>query len=379
MLKTKRIAAILLCTLVACLQPFPAAAQDGITPTSVTFGQSAVLSGPLSGTVIENVKVAQLYFDQVNAQGGVHGRKIKLVSLDDELKPEKALANYKKLLDEEKVLATFLGVGTGTTAAVLPLLEEKRVPLIAPLAIGDSVRAKSGRMVYYTRAGYGDESEKIIQHLTTVGQTKIALATLDNAGGREVAATIDGQLAKRNNKLVQTQFIAPNGSNIAAAAKAIAAAQPQAVVLFSGGAASGEFVKQLFENKFTGQVFCYSIVSAEIVSKVVGDKARGISFSQVTQYPWDTTVKLVKEYQDLAKLGNVPVNYNGMGGFISAKLVVEALRRAGKNLTRENFVAALDGAPYDLGGVLLNFGNGNRLGTGYVDLVIISREGKFLR
>ena len=126
-------------------------------------------------------------------------------------------------------------------------------------------------------------------------------------------------------------------------------------------------------------MFCYSIVSAEIVSKVVGDKARGISFSQVTQYPWDTTVKLVKEYQDLAKLGNVPVNYNGMGGFISAKLVVEALRRAGKNLTRENFVAALDGAPYDLGGVLLNFGNGNRLGTGYVDLVIISREGKFLR
>lgn len=354
-------------------------AEDGVSSDTILIGQSAVLSGPLAGLTLENNRAAQAYFDYVNANGGVHGRKIKLVSLDDGLNGDRALANYRKLIDEVKVFATFSGVGTATTAAAIPVLNEKRVPLIAPFGVADSVRNIASRQVYYLRAGYQDEAAKLVDHVTSIGQQEIGLASLNNPGGKEVVASVQAQLGKKGIALKTSGLIENDGTNVAAIAKQIAAQSPQSVLVFAGGKLSADFVKLLLDNNYTGQIYCFSVVSAELVAREAGSRARGVGFTQVTQYPWDTTVKVAKEYQQLAGSSQSPVTYNGMGGHIAARILVEALQRAGKDLTRDKLRNALDSAPFDIGGVTMNFATSDRVGSRYVELVMLTKDAKIVR
>lgn len=369
-----------LALLIFAIQALSAAnAEPGISATAILVGQSAVLSGPLSDTVKEAQKGSQLYFENINAKGGILGRKIKLISLDDELKPEKAAANYKKLIEEDKVFVTFAGVGTGTTAAALPLLEQGGVPLIAPFILADSVRVKAGKQVYFLRAGYFDESEKIVEHLTGLGISSVAVASLNNPGGKEVVSNVEAQLARRNLRIVASGLFETNGSNVAAVAKQIAAAAPQAVILFAGGSVGGEFVKLLFETGVHSQIFGLSNVSGELVSRALGEQARGIAISQVSQYPWDTTIPVVKEYQQAAQAAKLPISYLGMEGYLAAKFLCEALRRTGKDLTRDRLRATLETGKFDLGGVAFAFTAADHSGSRFVELVMLTRQGRFVR
>lgn len=354
-------------------------AEPGVSADTILIGQSAILSGPMSDTVREAQKGSQLYFDNINAKGGVLGRKIKLISLDDELKPEKAAANYKKLIEEEKVFVTFAGVGSGTSAAALPLLEEGGVPLIAPFLLADSVRAKAGKQVYFLRAGYFDESEKIVEHLTSLGISSVAVASLNNPGGKEVVSNIEAQLAKRNLRIVASGLFEINGSNIAAVAKQISTATPQAVILFASGAVSGEFIKAFLATGAHSQFFGLSNVSGELVARVLGEQARGIAISQVSQYPWDTTIPVVKEYQHAAQAAKLPVSYLGMEGYLAAKFLCEAFRRAGKDLTRDRLRSVLETGKFDLGGVSFAFTATDHSGSRFVELVMLTRQGRFVR
>jgi ABC-type branched-subunit amino acid transport system substrate-binding protein len=359
--------------------PFCALAEDGVTADTILIGQSAVLSGPQSANVINNNKATQAYFDRVNAEGGIFGRKIKLVSLDDELKADKALANYKKLIEEDKVFALFAGVGTPTTAGAIGYLNQKEVPLIGPYAVADSVRAQSGKQVYYLRAGYYDESEKIIEHLITIGLTRVALVTLNNPGGKEVLANVEKQLGARNLKPHAVGMLEVNSSNLAAVSKALAQSRPQTIMVFAGGGASGDFIKSVIDDGFDGQMFCFSICSAAVITKNIGEKARGIGFSQIVQFPWDPASPVVREYQQLAKTANLAVDYAGMGGYLSGRFMVEALRRTGKTLTREKFRAALESGPFEMGGVTYTFKPGTRFASTYVELVMLTRDGRFVK
>jgi len=365
--------------LAAALMPLTALAEDGVSADAILIGQSAVLSGPLAGIALENNRAALAYFDHVNATGGIFGRKIKLVSLDDELKADKAVANYRHLIDDLKVFATFSGVGTATTAAAIPLLNERRVPLIAPFGVADSVRAMPSRQVYYLRAGYLDESAKLVDHVTSLGQKEIGLATLNNPGGKEVLANVQAQLGKQGLALKTSGLIDNDGTNVAAIAKQIAAQAPQALLVFAGGKLSADFVKLLLDNNFRGQIFCFSVVSAELVAREAGERARGVGFTQVTQYPWDPTVKVAKEYQQMAGSTQAPVTYNGMGGHLAARLLVEALQRAGRDLTREKVRAALEAAPFDIGGVTMSFAPNDHVGNRYVELVMLTRDARIVR
>jgi ABC-type branched-subunit amino acid transport system substrate-binding protein len=377
--QARTIAASFIFTCLAVAFAAPAGAEDGITSDTILIGQSAVLSGPLGGLAQENNRAALAYFEQVNAAGGIFGRKVKLVSLDDELKPDKAVANYKQLIDETRVFATFAGVGTGTTAAIIPLLNERRVPLIGPLGVGDSVRAIPTRQVYYLRAGYQEESAKLVSHITALGQREIGLATLNNPGGKEVLSLVQAQLDKQNLKLKASGLLDNDGGNMPAVARQLAGQAPQAVLLFAGGKLAADFIKALFDNGYVGQVFCYSVASGELVARVVGERARGVGFAQVVQYPWDTSVKVAKEYQQIAAASKSPVTYNGMGGHLAARLFVEAMRRAGKDPTREKLRAALESAPFDLGGVTMIFSPEEHLGSRYVELVMLTRDARFVR
>ncbi len=162
-----------------------ARAADGVTDNEVLLGQSAVLSGVLGLTIKTMVAGAQAAFDLVNASGGVAGRRLRLLSLDDELAPPKAAANYRTLLEQQKVFAMFACVGSGTTAAAAPVLQATDAVMLGGYAVADSARARMGRSAFFVRATTKREAEVLVRQLSTIGITRIAMAQLDNPGGQE--------------------------------------------------------------------------------------------------------------------------------------------------------------------------------------------------
>ncbi|MGL4232801.1 MAG: ABC transporter substrate-binding protein [Casimicrobium sp.] len=357
-----------------------AASKSTTNSSEIRIGQSTVLSGPLSSSALAHRQGAVLCFDSVNASGGINGRPIRLTSLDDGLNPEKAIINYRKLIFEERVLAMFGGGGTATTLAVVPMLEESRTPLVAPYAVGDAGRAKSGSLVFYLRARYSDESEKIIRHLSKLNLDRIALVSLNTPGGKEVTASVEQQVAMHlRAKLVASTAIEINGSNISDVVRASVAAAPNAVILFAAGGAAVKFVSEFKNAGAMAQIYAMSIAPAELIHKALNKNAKGIVFSQVTAYPWNRTLPVVREYQALAKVVGLEPSYLSLEGYVAGKFLVQALTRAGSNLNRERLTAALAQREVNIGGAEFFFSPERRTGTDFVELVMLSADGKFVR
>ena len=309
------------------LAAFSARAQGTASDAEILIGQTGVLSGPLGGPVKAMLAGAQLAFTDINAHGGVAGRAIKLISLDDELKPDRAVANYEKLLSEHKVFAFFGCVGSATTAAAGPVLARSGAPLIGGYAVADSAREKVKGSAYFVRAATGREAEAVVQHLTTIGLTNIAVAYLDNAGGQEALALVTAALDRRQLKPRGAAALKGDGTTTAAAAKALAAADAQAIVMYLGGAIPAELMKAIWAEGKTPVFYGMSIVPGEVATKVLGDKARGLAIAQIVPYPWQEADPAVKEYRRLADLAQVPVGYYSFEGYLSALVLLEGLRR----------------------------------------------------
>lgn len=176
---------------------FAARTEPGVGPDTILLGQSAVLSGPLSPGALALQGGARIAFDEANARGGVHGRKLRLVALDDGFDPARAQANFRALLAEHKVFACVLPIGAAITLAALPLLREQNVPLLAPVAVVDSARRQTAGTAYYVRASEQREAEALVAHLAIIGQHKVAVAHLATPGGREVLDLVNTALQKK--------------------------------------------------------------------------------------------------------------------------------------------------------------------------------------
>ncbi len=343
------------------------------------LGHTGVLGGPLGVPVKAMLGGAQLAFGAFNAQGGVNGRPLKVVSLDDELKPDQAVANYQKLLDDHKAFAFFGCVGSGTTAAAAKVLKDSGAPLVGGFAVADSARDKTRGAAYYVRATTGREAEALVQHLTTLGLTKIAIAHLDNPGGAEALKLVEAALADRKLKPLISAGVKGDASNAADAAKVLAGPAPQAVLMYLGGTVGGELMKAMWAQASHPSFYGMSIVPGEAIAKVVGEKARGLAISQIVPYPWNEVDPTIREYRRLAMAANVPINYYTFEGYVSALVMIDALRRTGKDLTRPRLHASLRSTKLRVGSMDIDFGNGQHTGSRFVDLVQVTHEGRFVR
>jgi ABC-type branched-subunit amino acid transport system substrate-binding protein len=302
-----------------------------------------------------------------------------MVSLDDELKPDKAVANYEKLLNEHKAFTFFGCTGSATTAAASKLLKESGSALVGAYAVADSAREKTRGSAYYVRAGSGREAEALVQHLTTIGITRIAVAHLDNPGGVEALKLIETALAKFQLKPLASGGVKFDASNAAAAAKTLADAEPQAVIMYLGGTLGGEVMKAMWALKSHPSFYGMSIVPADLTAKVVGEKARGLAIAQVVPYPWNEVDAQVKEYQRLAIAAKVPVNYFSFEGYVSALVLLDAFRRTGKDLTRPRLHTALHATKMRIAGMDVDFNSGSPTGSRFIELVQVTRDGRFVR
>jgi branched-chain amino acid transport system substrate-binding protein len=356
-----------------------ARAQSGVSDKEVLLGQTGILSGPLGGPVKSLLSGADLAFGEVNAQGGVAGRRLRLVSLDDELKPDKAVANYERLLTEHKVFCFFGCVGSGTTAAASKVLSQSGAPMIGGFAVADSARDSVKGSAYFIRASTLREAQALVQHLTTIGVTEIAVAHLDNPGGQEALQLLTTAMEALKLKPRAAVAIKGDGSNVTAAAGQLAGARPQALVMYLGGALPGELMKASMAVGNNPMFYGMSIVSGEVTFKVLGEKARGLAISQVVPYPWADLDPTLREFRRLSEAAKTPVNYYSLEGYLGALVTVEALKRCGRDLTRPRLHETLRSLRLRVAGMDIDFTGGNHNGSRFVELVQVSQGGRFVR
>lgn len=359
----------------------PAGAQEGVTDKTIVIGQSAAFTGPAAQLGIQMRSGAKLWIDHVNALGGIHGRQIDLRTRDDKYESTLAAENTKKFINEDRVFALFAYVGTPTSSAAMPIFTEARVPFLGAFTGAELLRAPFNRYIFNVRASYYDETESIVEHLARIGARKIAVFyQADNYG----QAGLDGTtraLTKRNMKVHALGTVERNTTNVAEAVKTIHGSQPDAVVMISQYTSTAEFVRQMKKSESVASFYTVSFVGSKALADALGKEGHGVTISQVVPFPWSPLTPIVKEYLDLAKKsGNVEVNFSSLEGFISAKVLTEGLRRAGRDLTRERFVAALENITnLDLGGFGVSFSAANHNASKFVDLSMIGREGRFVR
>lgn len=371
------------CSLIAALSmscPL-SGAEIGVDNSSIVVGQSCALSGPAAELGIEMRQGAQLYFNEVNEKGGVNGRQIRLVTFDDGYEPERAATNTRKLIAEEKVFALFGYVGTPTSNAALPIFSEAKVPFVGAFTGAESLRSPFNRYIFNVRASYYDETEKIVEQLTSLGVRNIAVLFQDDAYGRAGLTGIERALARRSMKTAVTATVERNTVKVDAAVKILVAPQPDAIVMISAYKSVAAFVRAAKLAGYAGQFHNVSFVGSKALANELGSDGYGVAISQVMPFPFSGATQLARDYQRAIKSSaGAQLSFTSIEGYIAAKVFVEGIRRAGRDLTRERFISAMESINnLDLGGFNVRFSPANHNGSTYVDLTMIGRNGTFLK
>jgi branched-chain amino acid transport system substrate-binding protein len=356
--------------------PFSAA---GASTEPIKIGQSVILSGPIGAQAQAYSKGAQLVFNRVNRSGGVNGRPIELISLDDGLVPDQTAKNTVRLLSEFKVSALFGYIGGRNLRAALESIQQSGVPLLGAVAIPDSLRLKTRDSAYYLRAGYGRELQRVVQQLSILGVTAVALAHMSTPDGEEVKQSLAELLTARGMAPAANIGVALDGSNAAAAAEALAAAKPQAVIVFVPGAAAAKLIGGMEKRGSSPDFYCMSVVPAELTAKEAGSsRMRGIVTCQVMPYPWNDISASILEFRKLAAASGMPVSYTSMEGYVAGTIVAEALKRAGRNTAPAKLHSVIRTLKGNFCGLDIDFTSSNT-GSSFVELVQISGSGRFSR
>jgi branched-chain amino acid transport system substrate-binding protein len=360
----------------------PASAQvPGVTAKTIVLGQSAAFSGPAAQLGIQMNIGTKAYLDHVNAKGGVHGRTIELRTRDDKYEANLAVENTKKLIAEDRVFALISYVGTPTTGAAMPILTEAKVPLVGPFTGAELLRTPVNRYIFNVRASYYDETEKIVEQLTSTGNKNIAVFYQDDSYGQAGLKGVEIAMTRRSLKISALGKVERNTVKVEQAVKSIDSVKPDAVVMISAYTSIAEFVRQMRKAGSVAQLHNVSFVGSKALSDALKEEGYGVAISQVVPFPWSPAVPIVKEYQQILKqAGNTDYNFSSLEGFIVGKVMVEGLKRAGKDLTREKLIAALEGMTnVDLGGFIVGFSPTNHSGSKFVDLTMIGRQGRFVK
>jgi ABC-type branched-subunit amino acid transport system substrate-binding protein len=356
-----------------------ALAENGVTKDAILLGQSVALTGAAAQLGIEMRDGVKAYFDSVNERGGVNGRRLELITLDDGYEPARTVPNTRKLLDEQKVFALIGYVGTPTSVPVVPLFTEAKVPFIGPFTGAESLRAPFNRYIFHVRASYYDETEKIVEQVASTGGRNIAVFYQDDAYGQAGLKGVELAMAKRNLKISAVGTVERNTVKVENAVKAIDQAKPDVVVMISAYTSCAEFIRQMKKAGSGAQFHNVSFVGSNALAAALGKEGGGVAISQVVPFPWAPSVPAVREYQQLsARAGKADFNFGALEGFLVAKVFVEGARRAGKNLTREGFIDAMEKMNVDLGGFYVSYSPNSHLGSKFVDLTSITHDGKFM-
>jgi branched-chain amino acid transport system substrate-binding protein len=358
-----------------------ARAEPGISAEEIVIGQDVDQSGPVAIRMKPLIQAADAYFAEINKSGGINGRKIRIVRTDSVNKPEQSKINVTNLVEKQKVFAMWGLSGTGNTAAVLPYLTEKRVPLIASTSGAEPFFSKTHPYLINVKASNADELARMAEHFSTTGIRKVGILYIDNGFGRESFKSAQALLTKAKFEIAGSAAFKEDGSDIDTAVAPIAKAAPQAVMLLTVAGPAPKVVDAYLKTGAAAQFFTLSVVSSDALYKAIGDRARGIIVTQTMPFAWDSSTGMARDYQALmAKIGVTEYSMSGMEGYVYARMLVEGLRGAGKNPTRDKLIEAYEKMRNkDIGGMKFDFSPDDHNGSDLVLITMIGREGRLVK
>ena len=360
--------------LLACLPLLGAAKEIAVT-------QVVALSGP-QATVGKNLNFGiKLFLDDVNAKGGVAGNMLKLIVKDDGYKVPDTVKLVTESAATDKPIALISPLGTANIEALRDVISAEKLPIIGARSGASSIANHA--YIFRVKATFRDETAKIIEQLTSIGFDKFGVVYQDDGLGTDGLKGVTAALEARKLKPVAAIGYERNTAKVEKAVAEMLKVNPQAIVLAGVVAPTAAFVKQYRDGGGKAQLVSISTIDVDLVIKQAGaEAARGFSVAQVMPNPEKSYLPVAREMRDLAKKAGAPadaVNPTSLEGFLSAKVFVEGLRRAGKDATREGLVKALDSMDdFDAGGFRISFAPGRHDGTRYVELGVVDGRGKLV-
>jgi branched-chain amino acid transport system substrate-binding protein len=359
--------------------PWTAWADDAQAPVKIC--QSMALSGPVGDLGQAMHQGAQVCFAAVNAQGGVHGRKIVLETLDDGYDVKRAVANATSFLSSKDTFALFNCMGTPMIEAMLPQVIESGVPFFAPYTGAMLARPKGVRNILNIRASYSDEAEQMVQHLSIIGIKRIAVVYQNNSFGKEVFESVRAAMEKQQLKPLETATVESNGSDAAPASSKLAQVAPETVIVVLAGKPALDFIKAFRSQRRGVPLYAFSVMGAAATLRAIGDDAVGVAVTQVVPSPASPAVAVVRDFHAAWKATDTKIepSHSALEGYINARVFVEALKKTGRNLTRERFIeSAWALKRMDIGGFDVAFSEPGKGASHFVELTMLGRGGRFV-
>lgn len=342
----------------------------------IVLGQSAPFSGPAAQLGIQFYEGAKLFLDQYNAQPG--HREVQIRFLDDGYEPDRCAANTKKLIDDE-AFALFGYIGTPTSLAALPLAVNAKIPFVAPFTGAMALREPFQRNVFHLRASYNDETALIVRQLTHLGLKKIAVFYQNDAYGKAGLDGVTLALAQLDLKPAALATVERNSVDVAAAARTIAAAKPDAVVQVSAYKSCAAFIREARRAGYGGTFFNVSFVGTQALADELGKDGAGVVVTQVVPSPYNAANGITREFNEALRKGGsaTKANFSSLEGYLAAKVLVEGLRRAPGKATREGLIAGLESIDrQQFGGFEVSFSPRNHVASRFVELSMITGDGR---
>lgn len=346
----------------------------------IVLGQSAAFSGPAAQLGIQFNQGAKLFFDQLNAAGGVGKRMVEIRTLDDGYEPDRCAENTRKLLADD-VFALFGYVGTPTSLAALPLFTQAKVPFFAPFTGAESLRQPFNRLVFHVRASYYDETALIVRQLVNLGVKKIAVFHQNDAYGKAGLDGVNKALAEHKLPLAGAATVERNSVDVAAAVEKLVAAKPDAVVQIAAYGASAAFVRAARKAGFGGTFYNVSFVGTQALADELGKDGAGVVVSQVVPSPYQPSRQITREFLDaIKKAGDkVQPNYSSMEGFLAARIFTEGLRQAAASgkISRDSFISGMEGLGTQvISGFPVSFGPNDHTASSFVEMSMLTGDGR---
>ena len=356
------------------------AQEAGITGKTLTIGCSGALTGPLAG-LGQDVKLgAEAALAHINSRGGVNGRTLQFNMLDDGYVPQRTTDNVKQMLSQGSAFALLSCIGTPNNTSILPLIEEAGVPYVAPITGASSLR-KSARNVFHVRASYTDEVRRLIQRLAGMGLKSIGVVYLDNGYGREMLEDATRALAALNMKPAVQVAVATDGKNLPQVLQAVAAARPSAVLLATAGTVSVGLVRGIKKESPGVLMAGLSVTLPSASLGQLGEDGSGLALSMIVPDPNRAKLQLVRDYQSAMRAqGKSEFSQGSLEAYVNARVLIEGLDRAGKDVTQPKLRAALAGIRnLDLGGFVVDYsGQAPYVGSRFIDLGVLGSTGRFI-
>jgi len=344
---------------------------------ALVVGRTTALSGGMAPFLAPIHEGQDAAIADLNAQGGIGGRKVRLATLDDGFDPKRALENARTLGDKEGVVALFGVAGTSQVITMLPYLAEARLPLISVYTGSPAIRAQASPYLFTTRASYADELVKIVRNLVAVQSLRIAVAYENNDFGKLLLPLVEKVVPAEGATLVGSHSLDSTGKDATDAAKALAALQPHAVLLVAAGPPVVAYVRA--NKTLLGvPVYTLSLGAGTAVLKALGDDARGLAVARTGPSPTKPTLQLTRDFQASMKRHNLPVDYDRFTGYMDARVLIEGLKAAGPGATRASLAQAMEGlGRLDVGGYSYQFSPQNRHGSNFVDIAVVGTGGVY--